>query len=216
VLATATCTVASETFGVDAVTAFLLLGVIWAAVLVPPWLQSRREARPTASMVNFRRQLWSLARTSPGQGPVYADTYVMDDGYDAYDEDLDDVAAGDELAPRRSQAGSVVSVGSVGSVEAAPSSVLPSSRPGAGSYRRRRRVLSALTVMAVATVAPGVLLGGAWWIGQAVTGGLLVSYLALLIRRQRRLAERAQKVHYLAPIRAPRPAVVVLGSGAAR
>jgi hypothetical protein len=214
VLATATCTVASETFGVDAVTAFLLLGVIWAAVLVPPWLQSRREARPTASMVNFRRQLWSLARTSPGHGSVYTDTYVMDDGYDAYDDDLDDAAVGDELASRRWQARSV---GSIGSVEASPPPVpLPSPRRGAGSYRRRRHVLSALTLMAVATVTPGVLLGGAWWIGQAVTGGLLVTYLALLVRRQRRMAEQAQKVHYLAPIRAPRPAVVVLGSGAAR
>jgi hypothetical protein len=157
-------------------------------------------------MVNFRRQLWSLARTSPGHGPVYSDTY---DDYGAYDEGVDDVAdvaAGDELAYRRSL---------VGSVDAAPSSVLPS-RPMAGSYRRRRRVLSALTVLALATVAPGVLLGGAWWIGQAVTGGLLVTYVALLVRRQRRLVERAEKVHYLAPIRAPRPAVVVLGTGAAR
>ena len=55
--------------------AFLLLGVIWAAVLLPPWLQSRRDARPTASMVTFRRQLWSLARTSPGYGPLYTDTF---------------------------------------------------------------------------------------------------------------------------------------------
>jgi hypothetical protein len=161
-------------------------------------------------MVTFRRQLWSLARTSPGHGPVYTDTY---DDHGAYHEDLDDVADGDELAYRRSLLGSV---GSVGSVEAARSSVPPAHRPGAGTYRRRRRVLSALTVSALATVGPGVLLGGAWWIGQAVTGSLLVTYLALLVRRQRRLAERAQKVHYLAPIRAPRPAVVVLGTGAAR
>lgn len=161
-------------------------------------------------MVTFRRQLWSLARTSPGHGPVYTDTY---DDHGAYHEDLNDFADGDELAYRRSL---VDAVGSVGSVEAARSSVLPAHGPRAGSYRRRRRVLSALTVLALATVGPGVLLGGAWWIGQAVTGSLLVTYLALLVRRQRRLAQRAQKVHYLAPIRAPRPAVVVLGTGAAR
>jgi hypothetical protein len=43
-----------------------------------------------------------------------------------------------------------------------------------------------------------------------------VTYLALLVRRQRRLTERLQKVRYLTPIRAPRPAVVVLGTGTAR
>ena len=65
--------------------AFLLLGVIWAAVLLPPWLQSRREAQPTASMVAFRRQLWSLARTSPGYRPVHTDAsggYEDDDAGD--------------------------------------------------------------------------------------------------------------------------------------
>jgi hypothetical protein len=43
-----------------------------------------------------------------------------------------------------------------------------------------------------------------------------LTYLALLVRRRRRLAERFQKVRYLAPIRAPRPAVVVLGTGTGR
>jgi hypothetical protein len=60
------------------------------------------------------------------------------------------------------------------------------------------------------------MLGGTWWVAPGVAGGLLVTYLSLLVRRQRRLAEQAQKVRYLTPIRAPRPAVVVLGSGAAR
>jgi hypothetical protein len=206
---------------VDVVPAFLLLGVIWAAVLVPPWLQSRREGKPTASMVTFRRQLWSLARTSPGYGPVYTDAFsgYDDDGYgvDADHEadhgSADDGGPGgralvhgrpsrsDELAHRRSLA-------PAGSGRA-PSPQLP--RRG-GSYRRRRHILAALTVLAVGAVAPAVLLGGAWWIGQGVVGGLLVTYLALLVRRHRRLAEQLQKVRYLAPIRAPRPAVVVLGS----
>jgi hypothetical protein len=213
---------------VDAVPAFLLLGVIWAAVLLPPWLQSRREARPTASMVTFRRQLWSLARTSAGYGAVDTDAfngygddggYAGDDGYAGHTNGgSDDGGAGglalvhgrrsggDDLARRRSLA-------STGSRRSPSPS--PPPRPG-GSYRRRRHILSALTALAVGSLAPAVLLGGAWWIGQAVVGGLLVAYLALLVRRQRRLAERVQKVRYLAPIRAPRPAVVVLGAGAAR
>jgi hypothetical protein len=210
---------------VDAVPAFLLLGVIWAAVLLPPWLQSRREARPTASMVTFRRQLWSLARTSPGYGPVNTDTFG---GYE--DDDPDDLAddvggtvdgdggtarqalgtvphsEGDELARRRSLAPSA------SSRDAAARSTVRV----AGSYRRRRHILAGLAVLAAGSVAPAVLLAGSWWIAPAVVGGLLLTYLALLVRRQRRITERLRKVRYLAPIRAPRPAVVVLGTGTAR
>lgn len=208
--------------------AFLLLGVIWAAVLLPPWLQSRRDARPTASMVTFRRQLWSLARTSPGYGPLYTDTfggYGDDDPDDLVDEQVDDVggldgdgraggpalgpvrhAEGDELARRRSL------VPAASSQEPAPGRAARV----AGSYRRRRHILAGLAVLAAGSVAPAVLLGSSWWIAPEVVGGLLLTYLALLVRRQRRITERLRKVRYLAPIRAPRPAVVVLGTGTAR
>jgi hypothetical protein len=214
---------------VDAVPAFLLLGVIWAAVLLPPWLQSRREARPNASMLTFRRQLWSLARTSPGYRPMYTDAFGgYDNGYaggradDMADESYagdDDGGAvglvggrgqlsyGDELARRRAR-GSTASRS--GHAPASPRAAV------GGSYRRRRHILSGLTVLAMASVAPAVLLGGAGWIGLAVAGGLLLTYLVLLVRRRRRLAERLQKVRFLAPIRAPRPAVVVLGTGTGR
>lgn len=204
--------------------AFLLLGVIWAAVLLPPWLQSRREARPTASMVTFRRQLWSLARTSPGYGPVYTDAFG---GYG--DDDPDDLAgdlagdvggvdddgragrpvrnaAGDELARRRSLA----------PLASSQDPALRRTAGVAGSYRRRRHILAGLAALAAGSVAPAVLLEGAWWVAPAVVGGLLLTYLALLVRRQRRITERLRKVRYLAPIRAPRPAVVVLGAGTAR
>ncbi|MGH9249312.1 MAG: hypothetical protein ACRD0W_07340, partial [Acidimicrobiales bacterium] len=119
--------------------AFLLLGVIWAAVLLPPWLQSRREARPTASMVTFRRQLWSLARTSPGYGPVYTDTFngYEDDGYGDLTDDVDDVDGGasgraDELAHRRALAPTA-------SRQHLSSQRL---RRVGGSYRRRRHILT--------------------------------------------------------------------------
>jgi hypothetical protein len=218
----------------DAVPAFLLLGVIWAAVLLPPWLQSRREARPNASMLTFRRQLWSLARTSPGYRPMYTDAFGgYDDDYaddraddradymadESYAGDHDAEAAGpaggrgrlrygDELARRRVRG----STGSGSGDAPAP----PQAAAAGGSYRRRRHILGGLTVLAIASVAPAVLLGGAGWIGLAVAGGLLLTYLVLLVRRRRRLAERLQKVRYLAPIRAPRPAVVVLGTGTGR
>ena len=212
--------------------AFLLLGVIWAAVLLPPWLQSRRDARPTASMVTFRRQLWSLARTSPGYGPLYTDAfggYGDDDPDDLVDDQIDEQvhdigglddgdgrtepalgpvrhAEADELARRRSL------VPARSSQEPVPGRTARV----AGSYRRRRHILAGLALLAAGSVAPAVLLGSAWWIAPEAVGGLLLTYLALLVRRQRRITERLRKVRYLAPIRAPRPAVVVLGTGTAR
>jgi hypothetical protein len=84
------------------------------------------------------------------------------------------------------------------------------------AYRRRRQVLSFLLLVSLAGIAPAVLLGAGWIIAEAVAATLLVAYLGLLVRRGRREAERAQKVRYLTPIRAPRPSVVIIGSGAAR
>ena len=135
---------------------FLLLGVVWAAVLVPPWLQARREARPIASIMSFRSQLWSLQRATPHYG---ADVYTAY-GDDAYDDEpaeglVDDFesegagmhAFGRALAP---VAGAWIAPGQVGAVVRRPSdplSVRAASAPSAAvahrralAYRRRRQV----------------------------------------------------------------------------
>ncbi len=44
----------------------LLIGVMWAVVLLPPLLRSRSDGRPSTSIVGFQRQLSSLQRTRPG------------------------------------------------------------------------------------------------------------------------------------------------------
>ena len=44
----------------------VILAGIWAAVLVPPMLRSRAEARPADSIGSFRHQLGVLKRTGPG------------------------------------------------------------------------------------------------------------------------------------------------------
>jgi hypothetical protein len=212
------------------VVVFLLLGVIWAAVLVPPWLQSRREARPIASMMSFRSQLWSLERATP----TYGDSYVADgDEYGYEHEDAGQVTAdGAGVHPFRPARRTAVAAGSaalapgvVGAVVRSPSDSATSgvnvraaavAQRRALAYRRRRQVLALLALLAAAGVAPAVLLAGPWLVAEAVAATLLVAYLGLLVRRGRREAERAQKVRYLTPIRAPRPAVVVIGSGAAR
>jgi hypothetical protein len=214
----------------DAVVVFLLLGVIWAAVLVPPWLQSRREARSIASIMSFRSQLWSLQRATPRYGADVYSTY----GDDSYDDERADALVDDHesegaavhaFVPDHAPA-HAVSPGIVGAVvrrAADGPAHRPASAPTAAAahrralaFRRRRRVLSALVLLAAAGAAPAVMFGGPWLAVEAVVGALLVAYLGMLVNRGRREAERAQKVRYLTPIRAPRPAVVIISSGAAR
>ena len=43
----------------------LILAVIWAAVLIPPFLRARTEGRPADSIGDFRRRLTVLERTGP-------------------------------------------------------------------------------------------------------------------------------------------------------
>lgn len=44
----------------------VILAGVWAAVLVPPFLRSRREGRPGSSVTSFRAQLSTLERATPG------------------------------------------------------------------------------------------------------------------------------------------------------
>ena len=46
----------------------VILGLIWGFVLIPPYLQTRRESRPSDSIASFRQQLSVLERTTPGAG----------------------------------------------------------------------------------------------------------------------------------------------------
>jgi hypothetical protein len=64
---------------------------------------------------------------------------------------------------------------------------------------RRRRVLLALTIAVVAAVRAWYLLGGRWWVAEAVTGALLLAYLCALVaqgwRRRRRQAQARARAH---------------------
>ncbi|HLM64521.1 MAG TPA: hypothetical protein VK306_09520 [Acidimicrobiales bacterium] len=292
----------------ESIPVLVLLAVIWAAVLVPPWVQSRRAGRPTDTIRSFHEQLSLLGRTTPDHA---ATRFVTDDrrvrstvwsnrrarfvdepraegepdlsvpadvyGEAAYDEDayldadaafygdaaserdaepgagrgpayaaLSYSAAGDghgdlgtpgddprlsnadagypglRVAHRPLLAGEDPRSGSDRWAERAPRPVRRASPPEAArsqalAYRRRRRVVAVLVASVAITLSWALVLGATGlWITHALADALLVTYLALLVRRQRRTSERLRKVHYLAPIEAPRPAVVVLRSGAAR
>lgn len=46
----------------------LVVGAAWAAVLIPPLVRGRYENRPNSSVVDFRRQLSTLQRSTPIRG----------------------------------------------------------------------------------------------------------------------------------------------------
>ncbi|HEY8545273.1 MAG TPA: hypothetical protein VIL36_09510 [Acidimicrobiales bacterium] len=85
------------------------------------------------------------------------------------------------------------------------------------ALRRRRQVFFFLLAAVAGTL--GALLALRTATAVYVHVGALVlftTYVTLLVRHHQRATERASKVRYLSPIRAPRPAVVVLRSGTAR
>lgn len=46
----------------------VLVAAAWAAVLLPPLLRGRSDGRPSSSVVDFRRQLSTLQRSTPMRG----------------------------------------------------------------------------------------------------------------------------------------------------
>ena len=48
----------------------VVLAVVWAVVLIPPWLRNRAEGRPGDSIGAFHRQLTTLERTGPETAPL--------------------------------------------------------------------------------------------------------------------------------------------------
>lgn len=221
----------------------LILTAIWAAVLIPHWVQSRREDRATQSMTSFQRRLSTLERTAP----TYA-TYSDEMDLDAYsvDElgsgagDDDDPAAGGRIdlrwgqvdaAPRGTpsavrlggarpalspSAPSAVATASAAVAAPAPAVVRAGSRI---ALHRRRQVFFTLLAASVASLGVAVLVSSlAGWMLHAGLSLLFLAYVALLVRHHQRAVEHAVKVRYLgpAPARLHRPAVVVLRSSSAR
>lgn len=60
----------------------LILAAVWAAVLLPPWLQTRRAAHPASSVVDFRQQLKVLDRAGQPLTPGAPRRPMMRTGMD--------------------------------------------------------------------------------------------------------------------------------------
>lgn len=172
----------------------LVLAGIWAAVLIPPAVRARAEGRPGDSIHNFKRQLSVLRRTGPHRGAPGGPGRA--DGGDRYRH----LSSQATLSPVRGPVGGR-SYPTAGHRASSPSARLASPAATAArsrTIRRRRDVLTALLVAAVATLALGLLLGmGVMLVAHVVTDILLVGYVALLVHQRNVAAEREMKVRFL-------------------
>lgn len=208
----------------------LVLVVLWGAVLIPPWIADRCRDRPVQTMASFSRRLQQLEQLE--HAPYASEALARD----AYGDD--DYAAGIPAeAARFGHAGFASGSGSSSSAGFASSGfdghdvddgygdeylddevpVRPDSAVSRSALRRRRQIFFFLLLGVVASL--GVVLALRTATAVYVHVGALVlftTYVTLLVRHHQRATERVSKVRYLSPIRAPRPAVVVLRSGTAR
>jgi hypothetical protein len=171
------------------VVVLLILAVIWAAVLLPPWFQNRRENRPSDSIATFRQQLSVLQRTAPGYDP--------------------------ELARQPVSVGSAVTSlhAHRAAVAHAQVAVRHAAMRRSEARKRRRDVLVTLVSASATTLGMALLLDGPVWVLHLAIDALLLGYLALLMQLQQRSLERESKVRYLPRRARPEPALLLRRSG---
>jgi hypothetical protein len=161
----------------------LILAVVWAAVLVPPWLRNRADARPADSISAFRHRLSVLERT----GPVGARRMPMISS-------RPEVRGFVPMAARRPAGRSVMAT-----------------VPARARTQRRRRdifvgMLAAMGTSLVLGFIPALRI---LWVVHLLVDLMFVTYVALLVHMRNQLAEREMKVRFL-PSRAAEPATLLL------
>jgi hypothetical protein len=201
----------------------LILVVIWAAVLVPGWLHSRRENRAARNFAAYRRRLLSIEQASHRHA-TYSDAMHLDapqrvglgdgagttggNGAAGYDTDDDDPAGPAGLAIATYDAHDDLS---------AAGAVPHGSRT---ALRRRRQIFFGLLAAVAGSLAVVVVQSTpTTWAVHAGVWLLFSLYVALLVLHHRRVVEQTNKVRFLPPVepvRVQRPAVVVLRSGTGR
>ena len=165
----------------------LILAVIWAAVLLPPYLQNRSESRPADSISSFQRQLSVLERRA---GNINEQPRAASTMYRA--------PASQALAPV------------VYRHQAAPTRLNRSD-----AKRRRRDVLFTLAGGVAITFVLALFLGGPVWGLNLLVDVAFVAYVVMLAQAQKLAAERTAKVRYLPRRSAPQaePALLLRRSG---
>ena len=160
----------------------LILAVVWVAVLIPPWLRNRADARPADSISAFRHRLSVLERT----GPVGARRVSM-------------------VSSRPDLSGFVPMARRTG-----PRTTMSSMSARARTQRRRRDIfVGMLAAMGTSLVLGFIPALRILWVVHVLVDVMFVTYVALLVHMRNQAAEREMKVRFL-PGRAPEPATLLL------
>jgi len=164
----------------------LILAVVWAVVLIPPWLRNRADARPADSITAFRHRLSVLERT----GPIGARRIPM-------------------ISSRPETAGVVPSAR-----RPAQRTAMASYSAKARTQRRRRDIfvglLAAMSASLVLGFIPSLRI---LWVVHLLVDLLFVGYVALLVQMRNQAAEREMKVRFFPgqmQARRPEPATLLL------
>lgn len=151
------------------VVVLVVLALIWAAVLVPPMLRARAEARPADSISHFRSHLRVLQRTSP--------TAVR--------------AANTLRIPNFAPPTPTPSYRLTRNYS-------PEAARRARTLKRRRDVLCTLLALMAGTLVLGLLPSlRMLWLAHLVLDVVFGAYVAMLIRARGLAAERAMKLRFM-------------------
>lgn len=149
----------------------VVLAGIWAAVLLPPMLRSRSEARPADSIGNFRHQLHVLQRTGPISAVRTSSDSVRTPG----------------VAPMPPMPAARL-----------VRSQSPQAARKARTLKRRRDVLAVLLAGMTGTLVLGLFPSMRVLLGLHLALDLLfVGFVALLVRARNATAEREMKLRFL-------------------
>jgi hypothetical protein len=151
----------------------VILGLIWAAVLLPPYLQNRRESRPGDSIASFRHQLSVLERATP-EGRARATVTRID--------------SRPEWAPTPQMASAY-----------RPRPVARRATTMSATRKRRRDVFVTLLGAVGVTFLLAVALGGMVWMLHLAIDAAFFGYVGLLVKMQQETAEKDLKVRFLEP-----------------
>lgn len=163
-----------------------LIAAAWAAWLVPIWVRKRRESHPTGSVDSFSVHLYSLSALDRSSRAAKAETSGV---------------LIDPSRPFRTPVKMALQpAGGRGPIFDPGLPVVDRLTMTRSQARRRRRdVLLTLSVAALVTLLPAVLIGGpALWL-QLLIDVALVGYVGLLLRAQKLAVERAAKVRFMSP-----------------
>jgi hypothetical protein len=167
---------------VTTVLVLVILGLIWAAVLLPPYLQNRREHRPGDSIASFRHQLAVIERATP-EGRARSTTR-LDPRFDA-----------PRFAPTQTAYAPVRSQRPVSRAAGRP--VSRATGPQADIRKRRKDVFLTLLGAVGVTFLLALVMGGSVWMLQGLTDVALVGYVGLLLHFQQVASERELKVRFI-------------------